>query len=132
VLFRSVLICSGKMYYELARKKMLEKREDTAIIRIEQLYPLRDDLLREELGRFRHARNCTWVQEEPRNMGAWAHIRPHLARILGTDPRYAGRGEAASPATGSVRHHKLEQEKLLEDAFAGQIPSACDTRTDPA
>jgi 2-oxoglutarate dehydrogenase E1 component len=115
----AVLICSGKLYYELARKKMLENREDIAIIRIEQLYPLRDDLLREELGRFRHSRNCTWVQEEPRNMGAWAHIRPHLARILGTDPKYAGRGEAASPATGSVRHHKLEQEKLLEEAFIG-------------
>ncbi len=115
----AVLVCSGKLYFELERKKMLENREDTAIIRIEQLYPLRDDLLREELGRFRHARNCTWVQEEPRNMGAWNHIRPHLARILGTDPKYAGRDEAASPATGSVRHHKLEQEKLLAEAFTG-------------
>jgi 2-oxoglutarate dehydrogenase E1 component len=113
----AVLVCSGKLYYELAQKQMLENRDDTAIIRIEQLYPLRDDLLREELGRFRHARSCTWVQEEPRNMGAWLHIRPHLAKILGAEPKYAGRDEAASPATGSLRQHKQEQEKLLTNAF---------------
>jgi 2-oxoglutarate dehydrogenase E1 component len=115
----AVLVCSGKLYYELARKCQQENREDTAIIRIEQLYPLRDDLLREELGRFRHARKYTWVQEEPQNMGAWAHIQPHLARILGSEPRYAGRGAAASPATGSVRQHKQEQERILEEAFTG-------------
>jgi 2-oxoglutarate dehydrogenase E1 component len=114
----TVLVCSGKLYYELSRKRTLENRDDTAIIRIEQLYPLREDLLREEIGRFRHARSCTWVQEEPRNMGAWIHIRPHLAKILGADPKYAGRGEAASPATGSIRQHKQEQEQLLTDAFA--------------
>jgi 2-oxoglutarate dehydrogenase complex dehydrogenase (E1) component-like enzyme len=61
----AVLVCSGKLYYELAIKRAQENRDDTAIIRIEQLYPLRDDLLREELGRFRHVRSCTWVQEEP-------------------------------------------------------------------
>jgi len=114
----TVLVCSGKLYYELSRKRTQENRDDTAIIRIEQLYPLREDLLREEIGRFRHARSCTWVQEEPRNMGAWIHIRPHVAKILGADPRYVGRGEAASPATGSIRQHKQEQEQLLTDAFA--------------
>ncbi len=113
----AVLVCSGKLYYELAQKQMMENRDDTAIIRIEQLYPLRDDLLREELGRFRHASSCTWVQEEPQNMGAWIHMRPHLARILGAEPKYAGRDEAASPATGSLRQHKQEQEKLLTNAF---------------
>ncbi len=115
----AVLVCSGKLYYELARKCQQENRDDQAIIRIEQLYPLRDDLLREELGRFRHARQYTWVQEEPQNMGAWAHIQPHLARILGSEPRYAGRAAAASPATGSVRQHKQEQERILEEAFTG-------------
>jgi 2-oxoglutarate dehydrogenase E1 component len=115
----ALLVCSGKLYYELARKRLLENRIDTAIIRIEQLYPLRDDLLREELGRFRHARSCTWVQEEPRNMGAWSHVRPYLAQILDAEPKYAGRREAASPATGSVRQHRLEQEKILAEAFSG-------------
>jgi 2-oxoglutarate dehydrogenase E1 component len=114
----AVLVCSGKLYYELAKKRAQENRDDTAIIRIEQLYPLRADLLREELGRFRHVRSCTWVQEEPRNMGAWTYIRPHLAGILGKDPKYAGRSEAAAPATGSIRQHRQEQEQLLADAFA--------------
>ncbi len=114
----AVLVCSGKLYYELARKRKQDNRDDTAIIRIEQLYPLRSDLLGEELGRFRHARSYTWVQEEPQNMGAWTHIRPHLAAILGSDPKYLGREAAASPATGSMRQHKQEQEKILEKAFS--------------
>ncbi|HOP40985.1 MAG TPA: 2-oxoglutarate dehydrogenase E1 component, partial [Geobacteraceae bacterium] len=115
----ALLACSGKLYYELERKRVRNNRDDTAIIRIEQCYPLRDDLLREELGRFRHARTCTWVQEEPRNMGAWNYIRPHLAALLGKDPKYVGRREAASPATGSSRQHRQEQDRLQEEAFAG-------------
>lgn len=115
----ALLVCSGKLYYELERKRIEENRDDIAIIRIEQLYPLRNDLLREELGRFRLARTCTWVQEEPRNMGAWHQMRPHLAALLGRDPLYAGRREAASPATGSAHQHRQEQERLLEEAFAG-------------
>jgi len=115
----AVLVCSGKLYYELVRKRQQESRDDRAIIRIEQLYPLRDDLLREELGRFHQARQYTWVQEEPQNMGAWTHIQPHLPRLLGSEPRYAGRGPAASPATGSVRQHKQEQERILEEALTG-------------
>lgn len=115
----AVLICSGKLYYELAEKRHRDGREDVAIVRVEQLFPLRDDLLREELGRFRHARSFTWVQEEPRNMGAWAYIRPHLAATLDGDPNYAGRREAACPAVGSHRQHCIEQNRILEEAFAG-------------
>jgi len=115
----AVLVCSGKLYFELAERRLRDGREDTAIIRIEQLYPLRLDLLREELGRFRNARSFTWVQEEPRNMGAWSHIRPHLAEILGTEPRYAGRPENAAPAVGSARLHRQEQEQVLVQAFGG-------------
>lgn len=115
----ALLVCSGKLYYELERKRIQENRDESAIIRIEQLYPLRDDLLREEIGRFRHARTCTWVQEEPCNMGAWFHMRPHLAALLGREPLYAGRREAASPATGSAHQHRQEQERLLEEAFSG-------------
>lgn len=115
----TVLVCSGKLYYELTERRRLKKRGDTAIVRVEQLYPLRDDLLREELGRFRHARNFVWVQEEPRNMGAWNHIRPFLAEILGVEPAYIGRAASASPAVGSPRLHREEQERILEEAFAG-------------
>jgi 2-oxoglutarate dehydrogenase E1 component len=114
----AVLICSGKLYFDLAARRQREEREDVAIVRVEQLFPLRDDLLREELGRFRHARSFTWTQEEPRNMGAWSYIRPHLAAILDGEPKYAGRREAACPAVGSHRQHGIEQEKILDEAFA--------------
>ena len=114
----TVLICSGKLYYELAEKRQREERKDIAIVRVEQLYPVREDLLREELGRFRHARAFVWVQEEPRNMGPWSHIRPCLTAIIGTEPAYAGREESACPATSSPRRHGEEQERILEEAFA--------------
>jgi 2-oxoglutarate dehydrogenase E1 component len=101
----------------LLERKIKEGREDMAIIRIEQLYPLREDLLRHEISRYRKAGSFTWVQEEPRNMGAWTFIRPHLAEILGKDPGYIGRREDASPAVGSHRQHKIEQERIVEEVF---------------
>ncbi|HKZ16518.1 MAG TPA: 2-oxoglutarate dehydrogenase E1 component [Geobacteraceae bacterium] len=113
----AVLVCSGKISIELMEKRIKEGREDVAIVRIEQLYPLRSDLLRQELSRYGDAETFTWVQEEPRNMGAWAFMRPHLAGILGRDPVYVGREEAASPAVGSHRQHKIEQEKIISEAF---------------
>jgi 2-oxoglutarate dehydrogenase E1 component len=113
----AVVICSGKIFYELLERKDKEGREDIAIIRIEQFYPLRADLLREELSRYRSADGFTWVQEEPRNMGAWNFIRPRLAEILGKDPGYIGRKEAASPAVGSHRQHKIEQQQIIEEVF---------------
>ena len=112
-----VLLCSGKIFYELLERKTKEGRQDMAIIRIEQLYPLREDLLRHEISRYRKAGRFAWVQEEPRNMGAWTFIRPYLAEILGKDPGYVGRPEDASPAVGSHRQHKLEQEQIVEEAF---------------
>ncbi len=97
---------------------MKEGREDLAIVRVEQLYPLRPDLLRSEISRFRKATSFSWVQEEPRNMGAWTFIRPYLAEILGKDPAYIGRKEDASPAVGSYRQHKIEQERIIEEVFS--------------
>jgi 2-oxoglutarate dehydrogenase E1 component len=113
---RQVLICSGKIYFELMERKESEQREDVALVRIEQLYPLRTELLREALLPYKNA-GFRWVQEEPRNMGAWSFIRPHLAEILGREASYAGRDEEAAPAVGSHRQHKLEQERLIAQAF---------------
>ena len=115
---RSVLLCSGKIYFELLQKKREDERGDVALIRIEQLYPLRRDLLEEALEPFDKAQNFAWVQEEPRNMGAWSFIRPFLAEILGREVRYVGRDNAAAPAVGSHRMHKEEQKKIIEEAFA--------------
>ena len=113
---RQVILCSGKIYFELLERKERDQRDDVALIRVEQLYPLRTDLLREVLLPYKKA-GYRWVQEEPRNMGAWSFIRPHLAEILGREASYVGRDEEAAPAVGSHRQHKLEQERVVADAF---------------
>ncbi|HEY6837211.1 MAG TPA: 2-oxoglutarate dehydrogenase E1 component, partial [Geobacteraceae bacterium] len=115
---RTVLLCSGKIYYELLERQERDKREDVALVRIEQLYPLRLDLLGEALALYPAAADYCWVQEEPANMGAWSFIRWQIAGLIGREPRFVGRREDASPAVGSHRVHKQEQEKLLNEAFA--------------
>ena len=114
---RSLLICSGKIFYDLQKKGKELEREDVAIVRVEQLYPLRTDLLAEALEPFRKLDKIAWIQEEPRNMGAWHFLHPHLSDILGKEPAYLGRDEAASPAVGSHREHNREQEAILQSAF---------------
>jgi len=115
---RAVFLCSGKLYYELLDRKERDGRDDVAIVRIEQLYPLRADLVGEVLAPYRGVEQIAWVQEEPANMGGWAFLRPRLAEIIGREPRYVGRPEAATPATGSHRLHKEEQERLIAEAFS--------------
>lgn len=114
----TVLLCSGKIYHELQAEQQKQQRKDVAIIRIEQLYPLREDLLTEILKPHGGARRLLWVQEEPRNMGAWTFIAPKLAGILGRSPDYCGRPEAAAPAGGSHRQFKTEQRRIIESALA--------------
>ena len=92
-------------------------RDDVAIIRIEQLYPFRGDLLQEELKKFPKNVQVVWVQEEPENMGAWPFLRIELAKLLGREPLYIGRPAAAAPATGSHRMHGEEQKQIIEEAF---------------
>lgn len=114
---KTVLLCSGKIYYELLAQREKSKRPDPAIIRIEQFYPFREDLLREAAAPFTGVNNWRWVQEEPANMGAWPFIREQLAAALGTEPLYIGRPAAAAPATGSHRIHGEEQKRIIEEAF---------------
>ena len=114
---RAVLLCCGKISVELLERKIRDGRDDLDLVRVEQFYPLRLDLLRDALGRYGSGARISWVQEEPANMGWWGFIRPHLRAILGEEPRYVGREAAASPSTGSFRLHKEEQEKILEEAF---------------
>jgi 2-oxoglutarate dehydrogenase E1 component len=114
---KKVLLCTGKIYFELAERRKKEERGDVAIVRIEQLYPLHAELLREVLEPYGKAESFTWVQEEPRNMGAWSHLRHALEEILGKKPAYIGRDEAASAAVGSHRLHNEEQEAILAEAF---------------
>lgn len=114
---KSVLICSGKIFHELAEKREADQRADVAIIRIEQYYPLRVDLLQQTLAPYNSAPNFAWVQEEPKNMGAWSFLSPHLTALLGREIRYVGRPGAPAPAVGSHRVHHDEQEQLLANAF---------------
>jgi 2-oxoglutarate dehydrogenase E1 component len=116
---KKILLCSGKIYYDLAARRAELKRDDVAIIRIEQLYPLPLDPLHAALAAYSAETPVLWVQEEPENMGAWRFLRIKLGeRLL---DRFAWKGlyrqAAAAPATGSSSSHKLEQEALLADAF---------------
>jgi 2-oxoglutarate dehydrogenase E1 component len=113
-----ILLCSGKIYYELDRKREDLKRDDVAILRLEQLYPFPYEELQAALEPYSDV-PMYWVQEEPMNMGAWRHTRIGLGRTAFEKHRYWGvyRPESASPATGSSGSHKREQEKLLQQAF---------------
>jgi 2-oxoglutarate dehydrogenase E1 component len=114
----TLLLCSGKIYYELRERQQEEKRADVAIVRIEQLYPLRGDQLASACAPYRKARRLAWVQEEPHNNGAWPWLRPQLTALLGREPDYIGRPEAAAPAVGSHHMHQQEQHEILTAAFA--------------
>jgi len=114
---RSLVLCSGRLYYDLEARRKKEQREDLALVRIEQLYPLREDLLRrcfEELG---SPGQLIWAQEEPANMGAWSWLAPRLREALGLEPQLVSRKASAASAVGSHRLHKEEQERLLEKLF---------------
>lgn len=115
-----VLICSGKVYYDLMNERTkLQKEQSIAIIRVEQLYPFRDDIARSILATYSHAKSIVWVQEEPKNQGSWYFIAPRLMEVLGQGQSlsYAGRPEAASPATGFGKKHAYEKQQFLSIAF---------------
>ena len=114
---QQVLICTGKIYYDLMERIVKDEVKGTALVRVEQLYPLHADLLRSELQRYPSGTAFSWVQEEPQNMGAWPFMSHHLTEILGSRPRYVGRPDAAAPASGSHRLNKVEQERIVNEAL---------------
>jgi 2-oxoglutarate dehydrogenase complex dehydrogenase (E1) component-like enzyme len=118
-LIQKVVLCSGKVYYDLmdAREKAGEKR--VAVVRLEQFYPFPLVGLRETLARYSNAKELAWVQEEPRNMGGWTFVQPRLEDLLSANqrPKYIGRTASASPATGSYSIHQKEQAQILAEAL---------------
>jgi len=118
---KKILMCTGKIYYELRKERDAAKRNDVAIVRLEQLYPLNDALLKETLGFYADNTPVVWVQEEPENMGACRYLRVKFGtRLLGRHPfSFVARASSASPATGSAAAHKLEQAKIIHEAFEG-------------
>ena len=116
---KRILFCSGKIYYDLVEERRRRAGGQTAIVRLEQFYPLRDDEVTEVFGRYPSVDEVVWVQEEPANMGARDFLYMRLrARAGERAVRAVTRPESASPATGSFRAHAIEQQELLRRAFA--------------
>ena len=114
-----VIFCCGKVYYDLVAKRESLKDHSTALIRIEQLYPLNPDLLKQTLQQYSKYTQCYFVQEEPENMGAYSYLAPRITEILPEKIKlcYVGRARSASPAAGSFALHQKEKEKFLKEAF---------------
>ena len=121
---KRVVICSGKVYYDLLEARDAAGLDDVYLLRLEQLYPFPALSLTKELTRFKKA-EIVWCQEEPKNQGPWSFVEPNIEWVLERigakqgRARYAGRNASASPATGLAAQHKHEQEKLVSDALTG-------------
>ena len=119
---KRVVMCSGKVYYDLLEERDARGIDDVYLLRFEQFYPFPAQSAVKELERFKNA-EMVWCQEEPKNQGAWSFIEPNLEWVLGrinathTRPVYAGRATAASPATGLASQHKAQQAALVNDAL---------------
>jgi 2-oxoglutarate dehydrogenase E1 component len=116
---RRVVLCSGKVYFDLLERRRSAGADDVALVRIEELYPFPADDYRAVLDRYGAAREIVWCQEEPQNQGAWYQIRHRLQAPLGSrrSLTYAGRESAAAPATGLYALHQREQEALVAEAL---------------
>ena len=119
---KQVVICSGKVYYDLVDEREKRGIKDVHFLRMEQIYPFPADALAMELEPYRNC-DIVWCQEEPRNMGAWSFVAEFIEEVAmemgfkNPRPRYAGRASAASPATGQNKRHLLEQAALIDDAL---------------
>jgi 2-oxoglutarate dehydrogenase E1 component len=118
---RRVVLCSGKVYYDLLDRRADLESGEVALVRVEQLYPFPHQMLERALARCRKAREWVWAQEESLNMGAWTFMEPKL-RAMGYEVKYVGRDASTSPATGSRQVHLREQKELVEAAVAGPAP----------
>jgi multifunctional 2-oxoglutarate metabolism enzyme len=116
---RRLLLCAGKVFYELARRRNDGELDQVAIVRVEQLYPFPAKALRAQLDAYPGAEQTVWVQEEPENMGAWRYVRLKAEQELGVRLEPVSRDEGAAPAAGSPTLHQQEQQELLDRAFAG-------------
>ncbi|MFN3954783.1 MAG: 2-oxoglutarate dehydrogenase E1 component [Pararhodobacter sp.] len=120
---RRVVMCSGKVYFDLLAERDARGIDDVYLLRVEQLYPMPTQSLRAELARFRNA-EMIWCQEEPKNQGAWSFIEPWLEWVLNqiearqARARYVGRSASASPATGLASKHKAQQDALVNEALS--------------
>jgi 2-oxoglutarate dehydrogenase E1 component len=121
---KRVVICSGKVYFDLLAARDAQGLDDVYLLRLEQFYPFPAKSMVQELERFKGA-EVIWCQEEPKNQGYWTFVEPNIEWVLGkvdakfSRARYVGRAASASPATGQASRHKTEQEALIADALTG-------------
>ena len=113
---KKVIFCSGKIYYQLIARQQQISAADTAIVRVEQLYPFPEQMLKKLVGRYKKATSWLWVQEEPENMGAWQFIRSRLGALVKKHLVYVGREASASPATGFPKIYKVQQDGIVDRA----------------
>jgi 2-oxoglutarate dehydrogenase E1 component len=116
---RRIILCSGKVYYDLLEKRRQDERDDVIIIRLEQLYPFPELVLNKELRRYRNAIDLVWCQEEPKNQGAWYSSQHHIRTLLpdGIELHYAGRPFSAAPAVGHMSLHIKQLHELIDAAL---------------
>lgn len=116
---KRLVICSGKVYYDLLKYRKENDIDNVAIARLEQFYPFPDKDISEQLKKLKTVKDIVWCQEEPKNMGAWTFVAPRFMEILedGQKLTYAGRQASASPAAGQKKVHEAEQQAFVDDAM---------------
>jgi 2-oxoglutarate dehydrogenase E1 component len=126
-------LCTGKLYYDLKGHATRENNEGVAITRVELLYPFPQAQILEEVKRYPNLREVVWVQEEPRNMGARAHMSPRLLQILPETLEfgYIGRPERASPGEGYPAAHTIEQNRIIRTALDLDVPVSVNPKKQP-
>ena len=112
-----IIFSSGKVFHDLIKFRDENQISRTAFVRVEQLYPLHEQAIRDAIAKYPKAKKFVWCQEEPENMGAWRYLAPHLRHIAGQSPFYAGRDEGASTGVGSKKVSDIEQAQLVRKAF---------------
>ncbi|MBL8510996.1 MAG: hypothetical protein JNM52_05055, partial [Betaproteobacteria bacterium] len=116
---KRLIVCSGKVYYDLLAERQKRALDDTAIIRLEQLYPFPHEEFAAQIALYPNAKSVVWVQEEPGNQGAWHRIQHYLLRHMRPDQMlgYALRPSSASPAVGYLQKHNEQQREIVEAAL---------------
>jgi len=129
---RRIVLCSGKVFYDLNAARLKSDDRRVAIIRLEQFYPFPEQRLREIFANYPNAEQLVWTQEEPKNYGGWHFVEPRLMNMLpGCErPYYVGRAASASPATGSYTIHELEQRQLVDQSLTTDAPIISNASTD--
>jgi 2-oxoglutarate dehydrogenase E1 component len=122
---KRVLVCSGKVYYDIVHARKEAGRNDIAVLRVEQLYPFAHKAFQAELQKYVNAKEIVWTQDEPQNQGPWFYIQHHLYENMAEGQKlgYAGRAASASPAVGYLAKHQEQQRNLLEQALAPKFKS---------